>query len=184
MNQKASLKIVLILIIVLILGTVGYFILVKNSGNNVKDIALSLKDVKDYNYNLLADDYRPNLNEKPYPHILAWYIESFDTLADFSNLLNVNATAHKSLVNDVYLYDSLENAQKALPADHSQDFQKLAQQSFQIEKIGDESYAFSDSSHIVRIWFRKNSIISQIALTGGDINEAVKFAKLVESRIK
>ena len=174
MNPKI-LKIIYGIIIVILIGAVVYFAVGKksvllSSDTNLKNIALSLNDVQGFNF-VAETNFQKGVGS---PNASAGYLINFDNSVKVGGK---GVSGYKDLSNSLYIFNSLEDVKK--------DFVKNVQgfQNVKIEKIGDESNAFSGGTAVV-VWFRKNNVMSSISLIGGDTNEAVKFAKLVESRIK
>ena len=92
-----------------------------------------------------------------------------------------SAKGYKEVVNRAYVFSSPEVASNFIVKSY-QDLNK-----FNTGKIGDESYAFSGTlsgKDSIMIWFRKNNVVSVVILQGGDSNEAYRYAKMIEAKIK
>lgn len=141
--------------------------------SSLKEAALSANDIG--GLNLISER---NLTEKLENGQKYYaYLKTFNNAAIAGSK---DAAGFKEITNRLYVFSSSEEAKKFVVTSY-QGFNE-----FNIEKIGDESFAFSGTvsgKNLIIIWFRKNNVVSALTLQGGDSKEAFRYAKIAESKI-
>ena len=176
--QKKSSYVLLLLVFMVVIAIGIYFYQQSKKpldvNSDLKSLSLDQNDVKGlqllYESRFDRDTINPNAHSR--------YIISYDNSLEFKN----KKEKYKSVTDKIFIYNST--------ADLEKDFvKKKPEPIFEevtITQIGDGSYAFKMSVFGQKnsyIRFRKKNVIVEVSLNGGDINEAIAYAKILDGKI-